>query len=155
MLTKLLKASPGPGPIKRLKEGGYDIDKFKGVILSHQHFDHFGDLDTLPSGVKVVLGPGSIGSIGPGYPEDPDGSWPKKWLDKKELVELPSVEQTEDIGSNGASAESKWQQVACFGHALDYFADGSLCLAINEGVSPLLYSRGSKYPPLFIVLVDT
>ncbi|KAH8080931.1 beta-lactamase-like protein [Filobasidium floriforme] len=131
MLTKLFKANPGPGPIKRLREGGYDTGKIKEVILSHQHFDHFGDLDTLASGVKVVLGPGSLASIGPGYPEDPDGSWPKKWLDEKQLEELPPV----DVGSSAPSIRGKWQQVACFEHALDYFGDGSLWLAINEGAS--------------------
>lgn len=29
----------GDGPIKKLKEGGYDVSKIDTVILSHQHFD--------------------------------------------------------------------------------------------------------------------
>lgn len=156
MLTKLFKASPGPGPIKRLREGGYDTGKIKEVILSHQHFDHFGDLDTLAPGVKVVLGPGSLASIGPGYPEDPDGSWPKKWLDEKQLEELPPV----DVGSSAPSIRGKWQQVACFEHALDYFGDGSLWLAVNEGASVFFHingqtaSRSLTYWPTSSIVAD-
>ena len=29
----------GKGPIQRLREGNFDLDRIKCVILSHQHFD--------------------------------------------------------------------------------------------------------------------
>jgi hypothetical protein len=32
-------AQGGKGPIQRLREGGFDLDKIKSVMLSHQHFD--------------------------------------------------------------------------------------------------------------------
>ncbi|KAL7422345.1 hypothetical protein Q5752_002991 [Cryptotrichosporon argae] len=31
---------PGPGPIKRLAAGGFDVSTIDLVILSHEHFDH-------------------------------------------------------------------------------------------------------------------
>ena len=142
MLKKLFKATAGPGPIKRLEQGGYDIDKITEVILSHEHFDHFGDLDTLSPKVKVILGPGSLASIGSGYPEDPNGSWPKKWLEEKQLVELPSPDQrgpwsneSATVGAGDLPVAREWQQLACFEHAVDWFGDGSFWLAVNEGVS--------------------
>ena len=32
-------AQGGKGPIQRLRAGGFDLDKIKVVMLSHQHFD--------------------------------------------------------------------------------------------------------------------
>lgn len=29
----------GKGPIQRLREGGFDLERLKLVMLSHQHFD--------------------------------------------------------------------------------------------------------------------
>jgi len=29
----------GQGPIQRLREGNFDVDRIKCVMLSHQHFD--------------------------------------------------------------------------------------------------------------------
>ena len=29
----------GKGPIQRLREGNFDLEKIKCVMLSHQHFD--------------------------------------------------------------------------------------------------------------------
>lgn len=154
MLKKLFKATPGPGPIKRLQEGGYDTSQITEVILSHQHFDHFGDLDTLSEDVKVILGPGSLASIGSGYPDNTNGPWPKKWLEEKRLIELPSPDQGgswpkdfDSVRAIGPTAARKWQQVACFEHAVDWFGDGSLWLALNEGVGRQAGAPSQRFQP--------
>ena len=56
-----------------LKEGGIDGQSISGVVLSHGHFDHTGDLSLFPSSVTVTVGPGFKEKMIPPYPTNPDG----------------------------------------------------------------------------------
>lgn len=42
------------------------------VIWSHNHFDHIGDITTLPN-AELIVGPGVRDTLFPGWPEDPKG----------------------------------------------------------------------------------
>ncbi|KAK7182861.1 hypothetical protein DPSP01_011974 [Paraphaeosphaeria sporulosa] len=42
------------------------------VILSHNHFDHIGDIGTIPN-AEIIVGPGVRNTLFPGWPQDPDG----------------------------------------------------------------------------------
>lgn len=128
------KVQPQPHPIARLQKGGYDVSRIKTLVISHKHFDHFGNLDTLASfDPLVVVGPGTLGTIGKGYPKDEKSPWPTKWLEERRIAELPSAESKGHwkIGDKDRS----WQPVACFQEGVDWFGDGSFWLISAPGVS--------------------
>ncbi|OCF35573.1 hypothetical protein I316_02627 [Kwoniella heveanensis BCC8398] len=102
-----------------------------------------GDLDTLPQPAPpIVLGPGSLESIGPGYPVDPNAAWPAKWIEKYTFIELPSRDTqgdwTDEIASlgNPSGGKRRWEKMACFDHAIDWYGDGSLWFIDGPGHSP-------------------
>ncbi|ORY29316.1 beta-lactamase-like protein [Naematelia encephala] len=133
---------PAPGPISRLVQHGYDVSKIKLVIFSHEHFDRTGDLDTLPSpSPPILLGPGSIESISPGHPQDPNAAWPSTWLKKYHFTELPDPNSIKaapfeselaDLEPKGSKTRM-YQPVGCFDHGVDWFGDGSLWIIDAPG----------------------
>ncbi|WVQ93214.1 hypothetical protein IAU59_000278 [Kwoniella sp. CBS 9459] len=128
----------GPGPITHLKVHGFDVTKLQMVAFSHQHFDH-----TLPQPAPpIMLGPGSLESIAPGYPIDSNAAWPAAWIDSYDFVELPSADTQGEWSGKIASLMSdggikrQWDRVGCFDHAVDWFGDGSLWFMDGPGHSP-------------------
>lgn len=88
------------------------------AFISHYHWDHIGNPGLLPKGTKVVMGKGSLGAIGTGYPHgDPwiDGAW----LDHCDFSEIDF-----DSGPIGDFPRGK-----------DWFGDGSLWFIDCPGVS--------------------
>ncbi|WVF65549.1 hypothetical protein IAT40_000277 [Kwoniella sp. CBS 6097] len=163
---KEFKPHPGPGPITHLKEHGYDVSKLKLVAFSHQHFDPdfrpSGDLDTLPQpGPPILLGPGSLESIAPGYPIDPNAAWPAAWIDQYDFVELPSSDTRGDwtgvVGSlsNDVGRKRQWEKIGCFEHAVNWFGDGSLWFIDAPGHSPghiMALCRVTAQPDTYLLL---
>ncbi|WVR09064.1 hypothetical protein IAU60_006125 [Kwoniella sp. DSM 27419] len=160
---KQFEPFPGPGPISRLNKHGYDLSKLKMVAFSHQHFDlHSGDLDTLPSPAPpILLGPGSLESIQPGYPEDPNAAWPSSWLKKYTFVELPPADKkgswTGDIAKlmNESGRDRSYVPVGCFDHGVDFFGDGSLWFLDAPGHCPghiMALCRVTSQPDTYILL---
>lgn len=132
------KVEPQPHPVSRLRDGGYDLSRIKTVILSHKHFDHFGNLETVAAfDPLVVVGPGSLAGIGKGYPEDEKSIWPSGWLKDRRFAELP--QPTEKKGDKwtveGREGEKQWEKMACFEEGVDWFGDGSFWLIHAPGVS--------------------
>ncbi|WRT63722.1 uncharacterized protein IL334_000645 [Kwoniella shivajii] len=150
---------PGPGPIPRLKEQGFDVEKLKLVVFSHQHFDH-----TLPSPApSILLGPGSLESMHPGFPEDVNSAWPSAWLKKYHFLELPegdtqgrwSGEIANLAPKSGEAAERKWEKVGCFDRGVDWFGDGSLWFLDAPGHCPghiMALCRVTAGPDTYILL---
>lgn len=129
------KVTPHPHPVSRLTDGGYDLNRIKTVILSHKHFDHFGNLDTVSSfDPLIVVGPGSLEGIGEGYPEDEKSIWPSSWLKERRISELPAP-SSDAWKVDGQKDSKKWTKVACFDEAVDWFGDGSFWLVSAPGVS--------------------
>ncbi|WVW79356.1 hypothetical protein I302_101324 [Kwoniella bestiolae CBS 10118] len=147
-LLKVFGTVPAPGPIKILQHENYDLDRLKSVILSHKHFDQqpsltenelSGDIATLPFPDRpIILGPGSLASIGPGYPKDPHGQWSSSWFDEYRFVELPGTTtegawEGEIADINSENKPRKWEKVGCFDNAVDWFGDGSFWLIDAPG----------------------
>ena len=55
-----------------LKEGGVDEKKVDGVVWSHWHWDHTGDVSLFPQSTDLYVGPGFKGAFMPGYPSKKD-----------------------------------------------------------------------------------
>ncbi|WVQ62538.1 uncharacterized protein L199_000680 [Kwoniella botswanensis] len=150
---------PGPGPVSRLKEHGFDFRKLKLVVFSHQHFDH-----TLPSPApSILLGPGSLESMQPGFPKDVNSAWPASWLEKYHFVELPDKDTTglwtSEVGSlpptSTSGIQRKWEKVGCFERGVDWFGDGSLWFLDAPGHCPghiMALCRVTARPVTYILL---
>ena len=111
------------------RSGGCPIFPISEVIAnactSHGHFDHVGNMQTFPSNVDLIVGPGLKDAYMPG--------WPKREI---------SLLESDFAGRNvqGMSFEKSNLKVADF-HALDFFGDGSFYLLDAPGVSKSLNCR--------------
>ncbi|WRT69069.1 uncharacterized protein IL334_006052 [Kwoniella shivajii] len=174
-------AIPAPGPIKRLKEYGYDLERLKCVIISHKHLDRellllqvwisadnqslkqisaSGDLNTLPYPDRpVILGAGAREDIGKGYPDDPNGHWESAWFKKYRFVDLPKPETegfwSKDIRDSSEQIDRTWEPVGCFEHGVDWFGDGSFWLIDAPGHCPghlMALCRVTSQPDTYVLL---
>jgi hypothetical protein len=146
----VFKVSPQSHPVARLQEGKYDLARIKTVVISHKHFDHFGNLDTVSSfDPLVVVGPRSMEVIGQGYPEDENSPWPSTWLKDHRIFELPSPTEAPQLEweVDGQDEGKKWKKIACFDEAVDWFADGSFYLINAPGVSHTFGTKTTTDPP--------
>lgn len=89
----------------------------KKVILSHNHFDHIGNLSVLPKDVEIVVGPGFKEAQMPGYPANKDSSFHEADFLGREVFEVP-FESSTKIG--------KMQ-------SYDLFGDGSVQILNSPG----------------------
>ncbi|MCJ1451886.1 hypothetical protein MMC28_002226 [Mycoblastus sanguinarius] len=55
-----------------LREGGMDDKKIDGVVWSHWHWDHTGDMSLFPESTDLYVGPGFKEAFMPGYPTKKD-----------------------------------------------------------------------------------
>jgi glyoxylase-like metal-dependent hydrolase (beta-lactamase superfamily II) len=55
-----------------LKEGGVDDTRINGVVWSHWHWDHTGDISLFPTSADLYVGPGFKEAFMPGYPGKKD-----------------------------------------------------------------------------------
>lgn len=138
---KTFRLMPGQDVISRLTEKGFNVTEIDALVLSHSHFDHIGDMDSLPTKTRVVCGPGTLEAMRPGYPKNEQSEWWSKWFEEREFLELPSTD-IKDIwnsatGSklNSKNTDMKWQTLACYDNALDWFGDGSFWIVDTPGVS--------------------
>lgn len=101
-----------------LTKGGLDLNDVEGIIWSHFHFDHTGDVSTFPKTTKLIVGPGTKSNFMPGYPTDPSAHT----LDSD--FEGRTVEEV-DFSQDG-------MQLGRF-QAVDWFGDGSFYLLDSPG----------------------
>lgn len=99
------------------------IDKIEltGIILSHAHVDHYGNLLDFPTSIPVFVRPGTMDWVGGGEDAAKKGekglmSFPSSFLKDRTFIEM--VKET---------------QVGPFEKAWDWFGDGSVLMAIAEG----------------------
>ncbi|EME79359.1 uncharacterized protein MYCFIDRAFT_204792 [Pseudocercospora fijiensis CIRAD86] len=124
-----------------LAENGVDPKEFEGVIWSHWHFDHTGDMSTFPVSTKLIVGEGFKENFMPGYPIDPNAWTLESDFEGREVVEVPFSE-------SGGLNIGKFR-------AFDYFGDGSFYILDTPGhaighVNAL--ARTSVSPPEFLHL---
>ncbi|KAK5637084.1 hypothetical protein RRF57_012796 [Xylaria bambusicola] len=101
-----------------LNKHGVDTMKIEGVIWSHTHFDHVGDVSTLEKGTKIIVGPGTKKAVFPGYPTNPAAQFNESDVAGHEVDELNFENSSLKIGGLAA---------------IDYFGDGSLYLLDAPG----------------------
>jgi glyoxylase-like metal-dependent hydrolase (beta-lactamase superfamily II) len=75
-IVSLIKATthitPGKDVAQILDESSVvSSENIEAVIWSHNHFDHIGNIATLPN-AELIVGPGVLGTLFPGWPENPD-----------------------------------------------------------------------------------
>ena len=65
----ILALSVNKGMDEILRNGGVEPGKIDGVIWSHWHYDHIGDISKFPQSAELYVGPGFKEKFMPGYPE--------------------------------------------------------------------------------------
>lgn len=101
-----------------LTEGGMDLRSIEGVIWSHFHFDHTGDVSTFPKSTKLIMGEGGKDAFMPGYPTDPEAQTLDSDFEGRQVVEVDFSKSKLKIGGF---------------RAYDYFGDGSFYLLDSPG----------------------
>lgn len=95
------------------------LASISSIILSHWHFDHFGDPSIFPSSTSLTVGPGFKSAFTPGYPITQSSPIPDSALANRELLELDfSAYPPLNIGGF---------------QAIDYLSNGSLYLLSTPG----------------------
>ncbi|KIW30535.1 uncharacterized protein PV07_06274 [Cladophialophora immunda] len=100
-----------------LEANGVSTESIEAVIWSHWHFDHIGNMETFPSSVNLIVGPGFKSGLLPGYPTNKDSHLLESDWAGRELVELEF------------DTRLKLGQF----RAIDYFDDGSFYLLDAPG----------------------
>ncbi|TKA65628.1 hypothetical protein B0A55_10556 [Friedmanniomyces simplex] len=103
-----------------LTEGGVDLNDIEGVIWSHLHFDHIGDVSTFPGSTKLIVGEGTKANFMPGYPTDALAHTLDSDFEGREVLGI-------DFCSTGLT-------IGGF-RAFDYFRDGSFYILNSPGHS--------------------
>lgn len=125
-----------PRVVKRIKDGGWtvSVDKgvrqileehgvnageIEGIVWSHWHWDHTGDVSSFEKSTALIVGPGFKKNFTPGYPTSKDAPILEADYEGRELRE---------VSFEGSSAF----KIGNF-NAVDYFSDGSLYLLDSPG----------------------
>ena len=72
-----------------LEDGGVKSDDISAAILSHSHFDHVGNIASLPKSVDLVVGPTFKDVMIPGFPANEDSSFHEADFEGRKVFEIP------------------------------------------------------------------
>ncbi|SCO88959.1 uncharacterized protein FRV6_13087 [Fusarium oxysporum] len=100
-----------------LQAGGLDLSKIEAAIISHHHYDHFGDPSTFPESMDLIVGPGFSKHFLPGYPGNPNSPAHESAFKHRDVKEISFDQSLEVAGYQ----------------AIDYLGDGSLYLLDTPG----------------------
>ncbi|KAH7105839.1 Metallo-hydrolase/oxidoreductase [Auriculariales sp. MPI-PUGE-AT-0066] len=104
---------------RSLQIGGLDPIDIDLIVLSHLHFDHWGDARPFTR-ATFLLGAGSVHRLQSGYPPNPESFCRRDCVPTDRTTFLDPL-----------SAE--WQPVGPFPRALDFFQDGSFWIVDAPG----------------------
>jgi glyoxylase-like metal-dependent hydrolase (beta-lactamase superfamily II) len=111
-----------------LQEGPVKAKDVDIVVLSHMHFDHSGDVAEFPQ-AQVLVGPGTIDCISPGYPTDEASPFDGTILSHAGLTELKES-QYQKIGAGTVPTDFPFEK------GVNLFGDGSLWILDAPGHMP-------------------
>ncbi|KAK7055317.1 Metallo-beta-lactamase superfamily protein [Favolaschia claudopus] len=101
-----------------LQNGGIGLNTINGVIWSHAHFDHVGDMSKFPNSTNIIIGPETDTSI---FPENPNAT----------------LQASDFAGHNITKLDFASSKLVFAGlKAVDYFGDGSFYLVDTPGHLP-------------------
>ena len=126
--------------LKKFQVESIDQVGLSGLILSHAHVDHYGNLLDFPTSLPVFVGGGTMEWVGGGDEVAKKGekglmSFSASFLKNRTFIEMPDVASKAE---DKVKARVKEVKVGPFEKAWDWFGDGSLVLASAEGVSAFL-----------------
>jgi len=132
-----------------LQESGVDVKNgaVDSVIWSHHHWDHIGDMSTLPKSTELVVGPGFLKEHLPGYPENENSTLPSSDFQDRQVREI-------DFSNDDDKGGEKNFKIGRF-NAFDYFGDGSFYLLDTPGHSVghiCGLARTTASPPTFVFM---
>jgi len=127
-----------------LQENGLDVASgaIDAVIWSHHHWDHIGDMNTIPKSTELIIGPGFRKAHLPGYPENQQSPLRSEDFENRPVREI-------DFEKEGGGLK-----IGRF-NALDFFGDGSFYLLDTPGHSVghiCGLARTTANPPTFVFM---
>ncbi|KAI1352969.1 beta-lactamase-like protein [Xylaria sp. FL0043] len=123
-----------------LDRHGVDTKNIEGVIWSHSHFDHTGDVSTFEPGTKLIVGPDTKNDVFPGYPAKQAATFNESEVAGREVDEIDFSSSSLKIGGFAA---------------IDYFGDGSFYLLDAPGhcIGHMCgFARVTSNPDSFILM---
>ncbi|KAL2062868.1 hypothetical protein VTL71DRAFT_5940 [Oculimacula yallundae] len=100
-----------------IEANGVDEKSIEGVVWSHWHWDHTGDVSTFDQNTALIVGPGFKKAFTPGFPTNKDSPVRESDYEGRELREI---------------AFNQGLKIGRF-NAFDYFGDGSFYLLDSPG----------------------
>lgn len=124
--------------LKKFNVDSVDEIGLSGIILSHAHVDHYGNLLEFPTSLPVFVGPGTMDWVGGGEDAAKKGekglmSFPSSFLKSRTFVEMDRIANSEVDQKIKSRVQST--KAGPFDKAWDWFGDGSVIIASAEGVS--------------------
>ncbi|KAJ4350029.1 uncharacterized protein N0V89_008650 [Didymosphaeria variabile] len=122
-----------PDVAESLQKGGLSPEDINKVVLSHVHWDHVGTPSDFPN-AEFVVGNGTLHLLAHGGgPLYPASLFNADELPRDRTKELPAVQNSAEFESHDRVSEHRWQPMAGFPSAIDFFADGSLYIIDAPG----------------------
>ncbi|KAF9059358.1 beta-lactamase-like protein [Rhodocollybia butyracea] len=141
-----------------LRANRVEPTEIKGVIFSHLHFDHTGDIEPFTS-AEIILGIDAKPLFDSPYPEDPESlfpDWPKgrivRYLEYSDDTETETYQTqvTTESPTESLVMSSSSHPLPRFTKAFDFFGDQSLLIIDAPGHFPghlMALARVSERPP--------
>ncbi|CBQ72292.1 conserved hypothetical protein [Sporisorium reilianum SRZ2] len=144
------------GQLKNVLLNKFHVDSIdqiglSGIILSHAHMDHYGNLLDFPASLPVFVGPGTMDWVGGGEDAAKRGekglmTFPTSFLEGRAFIEMQNIAES-DVDDR-IKSRIRDAKVGPFERAWDWFGDGSHC----HGHMVLCAKTASSPSPTYVLL---